>query len=141
MRCASRVLLFKLLVFISVGGTLIDGIDALIEPNERCGEKTCLVILDRLGRLEEAFRRAITAIAEDRQLADKLTILLENDSLVRSVMSLEYSENSANLIKTNITSDHKSDKVMNVSDPSEDNSSYVEDKKTAIRVKVNFKLL
>lgn len=136
MRCASRVLLFKLLVFISVGGTLIDGIDALIEPNETCGEKTCMVILDRLGRLEEAFRRAITAIAEDRQLADKLTILLANDSLVKSVMSLEYSENSANVINTNITSDHKS-KVMNMSDTSEDKSSYVDDEKTAKRVKVS----
>jgi len=83
-----------------------------------------MVILERLGRLEEAFRRAITAIAEDRQMADKLNIILENDSLVKSVMSVEVSENSANSIYTNITSNQQS-AVMNVNDSLEENTSNI----------------
>ena len=126
--------LFRLLICISIGGTLIDGVGAF-DQNEMCGEKTCMVILERLGRLEEAFRRAITAIAEDRQLANKLNVLLENDSLVKSVMSVKVSENSANSIYTNITSNQQST-VMNVNDSLEDNSSNINGK-TATRVKVS----
>ena len=89
--------LFRVVIAISLVALFGDNgrVYAEVKSEEICKqEKTCIVILERIGRLEEAFRRTISVIAENHDSAIQLKSLLENDSLVKSIMSSEISSES-----------------------------------------------